>query len=263
MEPGPHDVEPAGPSERAPEPARVDRRRFLAGALAGGAVATAAGYGLGLRARGGSGTGDRLGPGPAGPAPEAGTWSVFGPHQPGITTPQPASGLVAAFDVDARSRAGLGDTLELLTAKSQDLMSGASPPARDAAVPPPDSGVLGPGWSPDGLTVTVSVGASLFDHRYGLAALRPRRLVRMPAFPNDDLDRSRCHGDLAIQLCAAHRDTVLHALRELRGATARMLTQRWMLEGFQRPNTLGPGRTSVRNLLGFKDGTANLDPRDG
>jgi deferrochelatase/peroxidase EfeB len=27
-----------------------------------------------------------------------------------------------------------------------------------------------------------------------------------------------------------------------------------MLEGFQRPNTLGPGRTSVRNLLGFKDG---------
>jgi deferrochelatase/peroxidase EfeB len=66
-----------------------------------------------------------------------------------------------------------------------------------------------------------------------------------------------------VQLCAGHRDTVLHALRELRSATAQMMELRWMLEGFQRPNTLGPGRTSVRNLLGFKDGTANLDPTDG
>jgi deferrochelatase/peroxidase EfeB len=36
---------------------------------------------------------------------------------------------------------------------------------------------------------------------------------------------------------------------------------RWMVEGFQRPNTqAGTGRTTTRNLLGFKDGTANLVP---
>ena len=40
------------------------------------------------------------------------------------------------------------------------------------------------------------------------------------------------------------------------------LTLRWMLPGFQEPNTLGTGRASQRNLMGFKDGTANLDAGD-
>ena len=254
MEPGSHDTHPSAPPDDAPRaPGQLDRRRFLTGALAGGAAATVAGYALGRSA----GTE----PPPAKPAPPT-TYSVFGRHQPGVTTPQPAAGLVAAFKVGAKSRAGLADTLKILTARAQDLMAGKAPPRQDGSVPPPDSGILGPAPVPEGLTVTVSVGASLFDKRYGLVALRPKRLTRMPAFPNDDLDPARCHGDLLVQVCADHRDTVLHALRELRTATAQMLTQRWMLEGFQRPNTLGPGQTSVRNLLGFKDGTANPDPRD-
>jgi deferrochelatase/peroxidase EfeB len=258
----PESPEPAEPAEspESPEPVepavpavQVDRRRFLAGALAGGAAATVAGYALGRSA------GQEAPPKPAaGPV----TYSVFGLHQPGVTTPQPAAGLVAAFEVEARSRAGLGDVLGVLSARAQDLMTGKPPPRRDGTVPPPDSGVLGPAPAPEGLTITVSVGASLFDKRFGLAALRPRRLTRMPAFPNDDLDPARCHGDLLVQVCADQRDTVLHALRELRAATAQMLTQRWMLEGFQRPNTLPAGQTSVRNLLGFKDGTTNPDPRD-
>ena len=40
------------------------------------------------------------------------------------------------------------------------------------------------------------------------------------------------------------------------------LTLRWMLSGFVRPNQLPSGRTSARNLFGFKDGTANLDASD-
>jgi deferrochelatase/peroxidase EfeB len=170
---------------------------------------------------------------------------------------------VAAFDVLAKSRHGLAATLEIITDRAERLMAGGRPPARGADTPPADSGILGPVLQPDGLTVTVAFGASLFDRRYGLGRVRPRRLRAMPAFPNDDLDPDRCHGDLLVQLCAGHRDTVLHALRELRSATAQMMELRWMLEGFQRPNTFGPGRTSVRNLLGFKDGTANPDPTDG
>jgi deferrochelatase/peroxidase EfeB len=45
-------------------------------------------------------------------------------------------------------------------------------------------------------------------------------------------------------------------------ATRSTLVLRWMQEGFQQPNTLGGGRSSTRNLLGFKDGTANPDPGD-
>jgi len=37
---------------------------------------------------------------------------------------------------------------------------------------------------------------------------------------------------------------------------------RWMLPGFNQPNNLGRGRASNRNLLGFKDGTANLSSVD-
>jgi deferrochelatase/peroxidase EfeB len=37
---------------------------------------------------------------------------------------------------------------------------------------------------------------------------------------------------------------------------------RWMLPGFNQPNNLGRGRASNRNLLGSKDGTANLSSVD-
>jgi deferrochelatase/peroxidase EfeB len=266
MEPGPQAQQPAQPErpERGAAPpagpggtGKVGRRGFLTGgAVAGGAAAAAvAGYAVGV------GQGGRRPDGS--PAEQPRTWSVVGAHQPGIVDPQPAAGLVAAFDVLAKSRYGLADTLEIITGRAERLMAGGRPPARGADTPPADSGILGPVLQPDGLTVTVAFGASLFDRRYGLGRVRPRRLRAMPAFPNDDLDPDRCHGDLLVQLCAGHRDTVLHALRELRSATAQMMELRWMLEGFQRPNTLGPGRTSVRNLLGFKDGTANLDPTDG
>jgi deferrochelatase/peroxidase EfeB len=272
MEPGPQPEQPAQPERPAPPerpergaapPAgpggtgRVGRRGFLTGgAVAGGAAAAAvAGYAVGASQGGRRPDGS--------PADRPRTWSVVGAHQPGIVDPQSAAGLVAAFDVLAKSRYGLADTLEIITGRAERLMAGGRPPARGADTPPADSGILGPVLQPDGLTVTVAFGASLFDRRYGLGRVRPRRLRAMPAFPNDDLDPDRCHGDLLVQLCAGHRDTVLHALRELRSATAQMMELRWMLEGFQRPNTLGPGRTSVRNLLGFKDGTANPDPTDG
>jgi deferrochelatase/peroxidase EfeB len=42
------------------------------------------------------------------------------------------------------------------------------------------------------------------------------------------------------------------------------LTVRWVLDGYNRVDAVHtPGRTENRNLLGFKDGTANLDPHDG
>ena len=54
-------------------------------------------------------------------------------------------------------------------------------------------------------------------------------------------------------------DACVHVLRILMRATRSTLVLRWMLPGFQRPNTMSKGRTNSRNLLGFKDGTANPD----
>ena len=84
----------------------------------------------------------------------------------------------------------------------------------------------------------------------------------MEHFPHDEIDPTRTHGDLLLQLCADEPDACVHALRILMRATRATLVLRWMLPGFQRPNTLAKGRTSTRNLLGFKDGTANLDASD-
>src|SRR5262249_28169706 len=50
------------------------------------------------------------------------------------------------------------------------------------------------------------------------------------------------------------------ALRYLQAGTRDSLRLRWLLDGFIRPDpNAGPGHTSTRNLLGFKDGTANPD----
>ncbi len=191
------------------------------------------------------------------------TEAFYGPHQPGIVTPPPAAGLVAAFDVLAPDRAELERLFRVLTARAAFLMAGGRPPEIDPRFPPPDSGILGPEIVPDGLTITVAVGASLFDDRFGLAAQRPAELERMRGFPNDALDRDWIHGDLLIQICANVPMATLHALRDLIKHTPDLLRLRWKLDGFLPPHTADRQPETPRNLLGFKDGTANPDPSDG
>ncbi len=189
--------------------------------------------------------------------------AFYGPHQPGITTPQPAAALYAAFDVLAEDRAGLEQLLRTLTQRAAFLMTGGAVPAIDDHMPPLDSGVLGPVVVPDHLSVTVAVGAGLFDGRFGLAPHRPRHLQDMAAFPNDALDAAHCHGDLLLSFNANTAETCIHALRDVMKHTPGELAIRWKAEGFLPPETIKTqGRDTVRNLLGFKDGTANLDGRD-
>ncbi len=185
-----------------------------------------------------------------------------GKHQAGILTPAPSSALIAAFDVVATDTPELAGALRDLTAAARWLTGGGPAPKRDPLLPPSDNLILGPDPDPSNLTVTVGVGASLFDERFGLAARKPKQLRSMEHFPHDEIDPERTHGDLLLQLCADSPDACVHALRILIRATRGTLVLRWMLPGFLRPNTLGHGRTSTRNLLGFKDGTANPDGSD-
>jgi deferrochelatase/peroxidase EfeB len=187
----------------------------------------------------------------------------YGEHQSGIVNPQPAAAIVAAFDVLAADRADLQRLFETLTERIAFLTKGGMVPASNPQMPAPDNGVLGPDIFPDNLTVTVAVGASLFDDRYGLAGRKPLRLVAMDQFPNDALQADRCHGDIVLQFCANTAETNLHALREIVRATPDLLSVRWTMNGFLPPHTLKKlGKDTIRNLLGFKDGTANLDAQD-
>ncbi len=242
------------------ERAGFSRRRFLAAAAGAGAAVVAGGVGGALVA------------GAAAPAPTVAGRTRLpsvvpfeGRHQAGIILPvlqQPAS-LFAAFDVVAQDRAGLAAAMADLTARSRTLTAGWSPDSGNTLYPPPESGILGSTTGPAELTVTVSVGESLFDRRFGLAGQRPKRLTRMPVFPNDVLDPSLSHGDMLIQIAAIDRNACIHALRYLQMGVRDSLRLRWLIEGFTRPDpSPTPGHTTSRNLLGFKDGTANLASND-
>jgi len=188
-----------------------------------------------------------------------------GVHQAGVTRPvlQQASSLVAAFDVVAPDRPALAAALRDLTDRARELTEAFSPDAGDPLFPPAESGITGATTGPADLTVTVGVGASLFDDRFGLADRRPRQLVEMPVFPNDVLDPDLSHGDLLVQISTVDQVSAIHALRYLQMGVRDSLRLRWLMEGFLRPDAkVIPGHTTTRNLLGFKDGTANPLPAD-
>ncbi len=234
---------------------RFGRRSFLVGAFAAGAGAAGAGTGAAVVAATGpadteadtSGGADQVVP-------------FHGTHQAGILTPPPAAAMFASFDVIASSGAELADLFETITSRARFLTAGGTPVDLGTTAPPSDSGIVGPDVPPDALTVTVGVGSSLFDSRFGLSGRKPRRLTTMRTFPNDNLDPTQCHGDLSVQLCANSQDTVLHALRDIARHTRGGMQLRWRLAGFQnRPRPAG----AQRNLLGFKDGIANPDVNNG
>jgi deferrochelatase/peroxidase EfeB len=183
----------------------------------------------------------------------AASYPFHGAHQAGILTPKQRVATFASFDLTASGRAELTDLMKTLTERARFLTAGGTPASVGISAPPPDSGVLGPTVPADGLTVTVSLGASVFDDRYGLASATPARLRTMEDFPNDDLDRAACDGDLLLQLCAHNADTVTHALRDIARATRGAMQLRWRKGGFSSP----PRPTgTARNLMGFKDGTS-------
>jgi deferrochelatase/peroxidase EfeB len=243
----------------------VSRRRFLAGGLAGTAIA-----GLGGTAAagcsdstsgpdGGDGGDTSAGSGTAG----AHRYLPFrGAHQIGITHPANEQGLLAAFTVTADDRDELRDTLRALSSESERVMSGEPYEDRDPAYPPLHTGAIGNPPPPADLSVVVSAGASLFDDRYGLADRKPVALEKMPFLANDRLDPERSHGDLLLTVTSAHEDVNLFALRQLMRATRGTLALHWMLGGYNRRTRAAPGEAGKRNLMGFIDGTANLDPSD-
>src|SRR6202034_3206542 len=164
-------------------------------------------------------------------------YPFHGVHQSGVLTPGPsgkqAFTCVASFDAMASTKAELADLMQTITARARFLTAGGTPADLGVSQPPSDSDVLGPVIPADGLTATLSVGSTLFDDRYGLADRKPLKLL---------------------QLTANHQDAVHHAIRDITKHTRGGMQLRWKIEGYNSPPR--PSGTG-RNLLGFKDGTAN------
>lgn len=184
-------------------------------------------------------------------------YDCYGTHQAGIVTPHQPFGIMCAFDVTAADRKGLIDLFRILTARIEFLTQGGDLGDADYKLPPPGSGLLGKTVPPDGLTVTVSVGSSLFDKRFGLNGKKPKHLQEMQRFPNDKLAAEWCDGDISVQICAFSPETCQNALRDLIKHTARYAVARWSIDGWlPKPEK---GALAARNLFGFRDGTGNPD----
>ncbi|GAB2544107.1 iron uptake transporter deferrochelatase/peroxidase subunit [Nocardia heshunensis] len=229
----------------------VSRRRFLSGAAAGaaGTALTAGVLAEGARVDAAAAS--------TGPTLRS-SYPFHGEHQAGILTPAPAdrqnASCFAAFDVTAANKAEFTELMKTLTERARALSAGGPPQDLGPSYPPADSAVLGPDIPADGLTITTGVGASLFDQRFGLADRKPAHLTPMRIFPDDSPDPAWMHGDVLLQLCGHNQDTVHHAIRDITRHTRGGLQLRWKIQGYNSPPR--PSGTG-RNLLGFKDGTAN------
>jgi deferrochelatase/peroxidase EfeB len=227
------------------------RRSFLRNTVAVGVVGAAAG-GLALASDTGTTpavTGKR--------DKKAGNRAIpfHGTHQAGIATPPQRVAMFLSFDVTASGRSELRELFRALTSRARFLTTGGTPPRTDPDAPPADNGIMGPRITPDDTTVTLSLGASLFDG-YGLTARMPVHLTTMRPFRFDDLDPKLSQGDLLIQLCADNRDTTVHALLDIITHTKGAMELRWRIDGQRNP----PRPSGIRrDWFGFKDGIANPD----
>jgi deferrochelatase/peroxidase EfeB len=236
--------------------AQPSRRRLLQGlGMLGGAAALSGGCPFHATAA------DSFSPGTVAPNSRQQAQPFYGVHQAGIVTPQQASMMLVAFDVLASDKTDLERLFRLLTQRFAFLTKGGAAPAvSNPQLPPMDSGILGADIAPDNLTMTLSVGTSLFDERFGLSTQKPAQLQTMTRFPNDSLDAEQCHGDLLLQICANTQDTVIHALRDIIKHTPDLLAVRWRRDGFIADHAArSNGKETPINLLGFKDGTAKPD----
>ncbi len=231
----------------------VSRRRFL-GLAAGGAAVGVTAIGVGV-ARASNDA-----------EPGRGTEAAVpfdGPHQAGIVTPPQDRLHFATFDVTTDDRAELKVLLRDWTIAARQLTAGQ--PVGDTgaigghpSAPPDDTGEA-LGLPAAGLTLTIGFGPSLFDGRFGLAAKRPAALADLPHFAADDLDPTISNGDICIQACAYDEQVALHAVRQLTRIGSGVVTPRWAQLGYARTTGVGDATATPRNLMGFKDGTRNLD----
>jgi deferrochelatase/peroxidase EfeB len=194
------------------------------------------------------------------------TVPFFGPHQAGIATAAQDRLHFATFDLaEGVTRGQLIALLTTWTTAAARMTAGeqvgAGAVSGQATAPPDDTGEA-LGLHAARLTLTVGFGTSLFDHRYGLAAARPALMADLPAFAGDALDPSRSGGDLCVQACADDPQVAVHAIRNLARLARGTASVRYSQLGFGRTSSTSSSQATPRNMMGFKDGTANVKAED-
>jgi deferrochelatase/peroxidase EfeB len=235
-------------------------RRSLLGAAGLGALAAGAGGGYALGRSDDDVVAD----------PDALPVEFEGKHQAGIVTPAQDRMYFVALDMTSERREDLISLLKEWTAAARKLVRGnevgdLGAVAGSPFAPPEDTGEA-LGLAPSRLTLTVGFGPTLFEKdgkaRFGLDGQKPDLLTELPSFSGDELDPAVCGGDLAIQACANDPQVAVHAVRNLVRIAFGRASVRYSQMGFGRTSSTSAAQVTPRNLLGFKDGTANIKVED-
>jgi deferrochelatase/peroxidase EfeB len=230
----------------------LTRRRLLTSAGVG-----AAGIGLGAG-------GYLVGRDTAEAADGTGSVPFYGEHQAGIDTPAQDRLHFAAFDLVDGRRTDLQEMLREWSRAAAEMTAGELiGDVNDERLAPPDDTGETVGLLPSRLTVTIGFGPSLFERQsLGLAAKRPPALREIPALPGDELDAAQSGGDICVQACSDDPQVAFHAIRNLARIGRGTVAMRWSQLGFGRTSSTSRGQETPRNLMGFKDGTANIRAED-
>jgi len=193
-----------------------------------------------------------------------GTVEFYGEHQAGIDTPAQDRLHFAAFDLIDDDPQALRELLQEWSAAASEMTRGEMVgDVNDLLVAPPDDTGETVGLLPSSLTVTFGFGPSLFERpALGLAAKRPAALKPIPALPADELNQLESGGDLCIQACSDDPQVAFHAIRNLARIGRGTVVMRWSQLGFGRTATTSRSQDTPRNLMGLKDGTANIRAED-
>jgi deferrochelatase/peroxidase EfeB len=229
----------------------ITRRRLLASAGAG-----AAGVGL-------AGGGYLAGRESAEAAePLSGAVPFYGEHQAGIVTPAQDRLHFAAFDLFVERRSELRELMREWSRAGAEMCAGRPLPGAGESAAPRDSGEA-VGLPAANLTLTFGFGPGLFEKR--ALRLRPRRpavLKAIPPLPGDELEEDLSGGDLCVQACSDDAQVAFHAVRDLARIGRGAVAMRWSQLGFGRTSSSARRAETRRNLLGFREGTANLRGED-
>jgi deferrochelatase/peroxidase EfeB len=232
----------------------ISRRRLLASAgLGAGAITIGAG-------------GYLVGQNEAQASDGEGTGSVpfYGEHQAGIDTPAQDRLHFASFDLLTEDRTELMEMLREWSTAAAEMTAGQLiGDVNTMALAPPDDTGETVGLLPSSLTVTFGFGPSMFEKRgLGLAAKRPAALRPIPPLPADELNELESDGDICVQACSDDPQVAFHAIRNLARIGRGTVAMRWSQLGFGRTATTSRSQDTPRNLMGMKDGTANIRAED-
>jgi deferrochelatase/peroxidase EfeB len=187
--------------------------------------------------------------------------------QGGIVNRPPDHLLIASFTMTATDATTAQAAIEKLRDLVHAELRSELPPESSSAakdVPPPETGELGfdDHYDRYHLTITVGFGKGAYDKLGVASANQPQDLRDIPWQQLGDLPDVSGNGDIVLQICSDSMYICEHVLRRIETEMTGELQLLWCLAGHQR-HTSRAGRVNRdegRALIGFLDGTSNLDP---